>query len=191
MPIVKHDCVIEDVWRPLNGRDLTEICSQESVLLSLEEWHTIGRAAAARFERVGIALAPDEAVEEIADALPDLELVALSFPKFNDGRAFSQARLLRERLGFIGEIRATGHVIRDLFLFMQRSGFDAVAVEDKQALTPWLAARRRFTGYYQPALDKDEEQDEIRVSAAGSSAGSSAVGQVASGAESVAALWAY
>ncbi len=187
MPIVKHDCVIEDVWRPLNGRDLTEICSKESVLLSLEEWRALGRAVAARFERVGIALAPDEAVEEIAEALPELDLVALTFPKFNDGRAFSQARLLRERLGFIGEIRATGHVIRDLFLFMQRSGFDAVAVEDTRALTPWLAARRRFTGYYQPALDNDDED----VDAPAPASPSSTVGQVACAGESVAALWAY
>ncbi|SDF51849.1 DUF934 domain-containing protein [Thalassobaculum litoreum] len=190
MPIVKHDCVIEDVWRPLNGRDLTEICPNESVLLSLEEWRSIGRAAAARFERIGIALAPDEAVEDIVDALPELDLVALSFPKFNDGRAFSQARLLRERLGFIGEIRATGHVIRDLFLFMQRSGFDAVAVEDTRALTPWLAARRRFTGFYQPALDHEDEPDEAPAPATAGS-GSGTVGQVACGTDSVAALWAY
>ena len=188
MPIVKHDCVIEDVWRPLNGRDLTEICSKESVLLSLEEWHSIGRAAAARFERVGIALAPEEAVEEIAEALPELDLVTLTFPKFNDGRAFSQARLLRERLGFIGEIRATGHIVRDLFLFMQRSGFDAVSVEDTRALTAWLAARRRFTGYYQPALDEEDEGEDARVPAA---SGSGSIGQVACATESVAALWAY
>ena len=187
MPIVKHDCVIEDVWRPLNGRDLTEICPNESVLLSLEEWRDVGHAASARFERVGIALAPSDAVEEIADALPELDLVALTFPKSNDGRAFSQARLLRERLGFIGEIRATGHIVRDLFLFMQRSGFDAVAVEDTRALTPWLAARRRFTGYYQPALDNDEEE-ETRTPAA---TGSAEVGQIACASESVAALWAY
>jgi uncharacterized protein (DUF934 family) len=188
MPIVKHDCVIEDSWRPLNGRDLTEICATESVLLSLEEWHRLGRAAAGRFERVGVALAPDEAVEEIVDALADLDLVTLTFPKFNDGRAFSQARLLRERHGFIGEIRATGHVLRDLFLFMQRSGFDAVAVEDTRALTPWLAARRRFTGYYQPALDGDTEEDETPVRAA---VGTDRVGQVACADDSVAALWAY
>lgn len=188
MPIVKHDCVIEDVWRPLNGRDLTEICFQESVLLSLEEWNTVGRAAAARFERVGIALTPDEAVEQIADALPDLDLVTLSFPKFNDGRAFSQARLLRERLGFIGEIRATGHVLRDLFLFMQRSGFDAVAVEDTRALTPWLAARRRFTGFYQPALDDDGEEEGFPAS---SPTAADRVEQIASSEDSVAALWAY
>lgn len=189
MPIVKHDCVIEDAWRPLNGRDLTEICPNESVLLSLEEWQNRGSAAASRFERVGVSLAPDEAVEEIADALPDLDLVALTFPKFNDGRAFSQARLLRERFDFAGEIRATGHVIRDLFLFMQRSGFDAVAVADTRELTPWLAARRRFTGYYQPALDDDEtDDDETAVAPA---AGGDRVEQVASAEDSVAALWAY
>lgn len=190
MPIVKHDCVIEDVWRPLRGRDLTEICPSESVLLSLAEWRLQGSAAASRFERVGIALAPDEAVEEIAEALANLELVTLHFPKFNDGRAFSQARLLRERLGFGGEIRATGHVIRDLFLFLQRSGFDAVAVTDTRALTPWLAARRRYTGYYQPALDGDAEAPEAPAT---SGSGVDRVERVARAAEddSVAGLWAY
>lgn len=188
MPIVKHDCVIEDSWRPLQGRDLTEICPQEYVLLSVEEWHSHGPAAAARFERVGIALAPDESVEEIVGALANLELVALTFPKFNDGRAFSQARLLRERYEFTGEIRATGHVIRDLFLFMQRSGFDAVAVADTRELTPWLAARRRFTGYYQPALDGESEEEAAPVA---SGAEVNRVAQIACADDSVAGLWAY
>lgn len=186
MPIVKHDCVIEDTWRPLQGRDLTEICPNENVLLSLQEWQSQGEAAAARFERVGIALAPDEAVEDIAEALDNLELISLTFPKFNDGRAFSQARLLRERHGFSGEIRATGHVIRDLFLFMQRSGFDAVAVADTRELTAWLAARRRFTGYYQPALDGEDEDEPVATGQ-----GNDRVEQVASPDDSVAALWAY
>jgi len=188
MPIVKHDCVIEDAWRPLDGRDLTEIDTNEKVVLSLAEWRDRGAAAAARFAQVGVALGPDEPVAEIAEDLGALDLVSLAFPKFNDGRAFSQARLLRERHGFGGEIRATGHVIRDLFLFMQRSGFDAVAVADTRELSAWLAARRRFTGYYQPALDEDDDGD-----AAPAVAGhrSDRVEQVAASDDSVAALWAY
>ncbi|MEQ8587281.1 MAG: DUF934 domain-containing protein [Thalassobaculaceae bacterium] len=193
MPIVKRDCVIEDAWRPLQGRDLTEICPNENVLLTLAEWRTQGLAAASRFERVGIALAPDEAVEDIAAALPNLELVALTFPKFNDGRAFSQARLLRERFGFAGEIRATGHVIRDLFLFLQRSRFDAVAVTDPRDLTPWLAARRRYTGYYQPALDGEPAEEVYPAEhTAGPTAGAGRTERVAQPTgDSVAALWAY
>ena len=187
MPIVKRDCVIEDSWRPLGGRDLTELDTWEHVLLSLAEWRELGRAAAARFERIGIALAPDEAVDDIVDALGDLDLVALAFPKFNDGRAFSQARLLRERHGFHGEIRATGHVIRDLYLFLQRSGFDAVAVADARELNAWLAARRRFTGFYQPALD-DSDEDAVPVAALRQR---DPVERVAADDESVAALWAY
>lgn len=190
MPIVKHDCVIEDVWRPLQGRDLAEICASESLLMTVSEWRDWGLAAASRFERVGIALSPDEAVEEIQEALPNLELVTLQFPRFNDGRAFSQARLLRERLGFDGEIRATGHIIRDLFLFLQRSGFDAVAVADPRDLTAWLAARRRYTGYYQPALDADAEASESPMTSGRGAGRLEAVAHASNG-DSMAALWAY
>lgn len=153
MPIVKHDVVTDDVWLPLDGRDPANINWSGPVLFSLDEWKTHKDVTTDRFERIGVTLAPDDSVEAIADGLHRLEVVCLHFPKFNDGRAFSQARLLRERYGFAGEIRATGHIIQDLFLFLQRSGVDAVAVDDPSLAAAWGAARRRFVGYYQPAFD--------------------------------------
>ena len=74
-------------------------------------------------------------------------MVALEFPKFNDGRAFSQARILRERYGYRGEIRATGKVVRDLLLFMHRCGFDAFETGDRvTAMTRVLGRRQAQAG---------------------------------------------
>lgn len=154
MPIVKHGAVTDDAWLPLDGRDPADMTWSGPVLFSLDEWRAHKDGAADRFERIGLTLAPDDPVEAIADDLHRLEVVCLHFPKFNDGRAFSQARLLRERYGFAGEIRATGHIIQDQFLFLQRSGVDAVVVDDSSLAAAWNAARRRFVGYYQPAYDE-------------------------------------
>ena len=80
-------------------------------------------------------------------------MVALEFPKFRDGRAYSTARLLRERYGFAGELRAVGDVLRDQFLFMHRCGFDAFEVADEQAVAAWRKAIAEFTVFYQTATD--------------------------------------
>ena len=94
-----------------------------------------------------------DVVEMVAD-LPRLELVALEFPKFSDGRALSQARLLRERYGYRGEIRAMGDVLRDQLFFMTRCGFDAFEPRPDRSLEDALAAFDEFSASYQPAADQ-------------------------------------
>ena len=86
--------------------------------------------------------------------------MAVAFPKFNDGRAYTAARLLRERYGFKGEIRAVGDVLRDQFFFMQRCGFDAIQPKagkysDAQ-LEESLASLKDFSAPYQAAVDQPE-----------------------------------
>src|SRR3546814_2142105 len=76
--------------------------------------------------RLGLRLKSDQSPAGIAEDLGHFQLVALEFPRFGDGRAYSYARLLRERYGFKGELRAVGNVLRDQFLFMLRCGFDAL-----------------------------------------------------------------
>jgi uncharacterized protein (DUF934 family) len=89
-----------------------------------------------------------------ADRLRHAHAVQLHFPAFGDGRAYSQARLLRERLGFSGEIRATGAaVVRDQIHFMARCGFDALLLRDDQDVAVCLAAFDDFDQPYQPAVD--------------------------------------
>ena len=92
-------------------------------------------------------------VAELAPHLDRLALVALVFPSFRDGRAYSQARLLRERYGFRGELRATGDVLRDQFLFLVRAGFDAFEVKKDADAAAFAEAVGRYSVFYQPTGD--------------------------------------
>ncbi len=103
--------------------------------------------------QVGVLLQPDEAVEDLAYDLPRFAVIALAFPKFLDGRNFSAARLLRERYGFKGEIRAVGAVLRELALHMVRCGFDAFVPSDGSDSETWAAAAHRYRHVYQRAAD--------------------------------------
>lgn len=102
---------------------------------------------------VGIIWPNDRDVAELLPYLDRLALIALSFPTFKDGRAYSQARTLRERYRFRGEIRATGDVLRDQFLFLRRSGFDAFAVKKPSDAQAFCEALQRYNVFYQPAAD--------------------------------------
>src|SRR5690606_12594196 len=97
----------------------------------------------------------EETPDQLADDTKDLPLIALNFPVFKDGRAFSSARLLRERYGFTGELRAVGHFIRDQLCYLRRCGVNAFDFGD-QAVDLELAIQslRDFTEYYQAASDE-------------------------------------
>ena len=103
--------------------------------------------------RIGVWLEPEDEVEALAGRLDELDLVALAFPKFRDGRAFTSARLLRERLGFTGEVRAVGDVLQDQAGFMIRCGFDAFSPADGSTVEAWAAAAGRHRHVYQRAAD--------------------------------------
>jgi uncharacterized protein (DUF934 family) len=102
---------------------------------------------------VGVRLESDQAVEDLAYDLPRIAVVALVFPKFLDGRAYSAARLLRERYGFAGQIRAVGDVLREQALHMVRCGIDAFAPADGSDPETWAAAAGRYRHVYQRAAD--------------------------------------
>jgi len=93
-------------------------------------------------------------VSELAPYLDQLALVALVFPNFKDGRAYSQARQLREQHGFHGELRATGNILRDQFLFLLRAGFDAFEVVKDADAAAFTQAVSRYSVFYQPAGDR-------------------------------------
>jgi uncharacterized protein (DUF934 family) len=102
---------------------------------------------------VGVRLKSDEAAEALAYDLPRIAVVALEFPRFRDGRPYSNARVLRERYGFEGEIRAVGDVLREQAQFMLRCGFDAFEPADGSGAQQWQAATQRFRHIYQRAAD--------------------------------------
>ena len=123
------------------------------VILSLTRFQAEGPALLDQGRAVGVRLKSDEAVEALAYDLPRLALVALEFPKFRDGRAFSSAALLRQRYGFAGEVRAVGEVLREQIFYMIRCGFDAL--EPSDATTPEDVAyvASRFRHVYQSSSD--------------------------------------
>lgn len=126
------------------------------VILSLARFQAEGESLLADGRKVGVRIEADEAVEGLVQALPRLAVVALAFPKYRDGRAFSSARLLRERFGYAGEVRAVGEVLRELANFMIRCGFDAFEVSDGSTPEQWAATAHRYRHVYQRAADTRE-----------------------------------
>jgi uncharacterized protein (DUF934 family) len=123
------------------------------IVVSLARLVSEGDALLAAGRRVGVRLQPSEAIEDMAYDLPRLSTVQLVFPKFRDGRPYSAARLLRERYGYQGEVRAVGEVLREQAMNMVRCGFDAFEPCDDSTPQQWLAAAHRYHHVYQRAAD--------------------------------------
>ena len=123
------------------------------VIVSMSRFQADGERLLGEGRRVGVRVGAGEAVEALAYDLPRIALVALEFPRFRDGRAFSAARLLRERLGFSREVRAVGDVLIDQAGFMVRCGFDAFEPADGATAQAWTRAASRFRHVYQRAAD--------------------------------------
>ena len=126
------------------------------VILSLTRFQQEGDRLLSEGRRVGVRLEPNEEIEALAYDLPRLAavgLVALSFPKYRDGRAYTSARLARERFGFKGQVRAVGDVLREQAGFMARVGFDAFEPADDASANEWQAAIRRYRHVYQRSAD--------------------------------------
>ncbi len=152
MPLLKDGRLLDDPWVAL-GED-EPAPESGAIIVSLDRWQTERETLLNRNEPLGIRLASDQPPALIEQDLGQLTLVALEFPVFADGRAYSYARLLRERFAFTGEIRAVGNILRDQFLFLARCGFDAFEVRDENAVEGWLAAMSEFSVFYQPASDR-------------------------------------
>ena len=150
MPLIKNGAPLQDPWFAVTGEG--DLDRNGPLLVPLELWQDHRARLSDRVGPVGVRLASHQSPALIADDLDRLDLVALEFPKFTDGRAYSYARLLRERHRFGGEVRAVGHVLRDQFAFLQRCGFDALEA-DERAAAGWQAATSAFSAWYQPAAD--------------------------------------
>ena len=152
MPLIKNGRVVEDRYVRVARR-----CADAR----RRAGHRAGGALPRRRRRrslrrdapIGVVWPNNRTVAELAPHLDRLALVALVFPNFKDGRAYSQARLLRERYGYRGELRATGQILRDQFLFLVRAGFDALEVAKQSDVDAFAAALARYTVFYQAAGD--------------------------------------
>ena len=122
--------------------------ADDVVLVPLAQW------PARRGEpRVGVLLDPVDDPAALCGDLASIPVIAVNFPKFTDGRGYSIAFLLRKRLGYKGELRAVGDVLRDQFFYMQRAGFDAFLLKDGRDPKGALASLRDFSTPYQASAD--------------------------------------
>ena len=151
MPLIKMGHSAIDPF--VHVADDAALPADGPIIVGLARWQEERGLIEPRIAPVGVRLKPGDPVEQISGDLDRLTAVALEFPKFNDGRAMSQARLLRQRYGYRGEIRATGKVLRDLLLFMHRCGFDAFEVADNVTAEVVDKSLGEFSVFYQPAAD--------------------------------------
>jgi uncharacterized protein (DUF934 family) len=151
MPLVKSGRIVEDRFvRVLDDAPLPE---GVPVLVPAARLIADARDLVLRRAPTGVIWPNDRRVTELAPYLDWLALVALVFPTFKDGRAYSQARVIRERHAFRGELRATGQVLRDQALFLQRAGFDTYEVTKEKDATAFAEAVQRYSVFYQPTGD--------------------------------------
>ena len=161
MRLYKDGAFVEDVWRRLG--DGEEVGSGGPAILSLAQWQALGDRRLGINVPVGVLVEAGESIDAILPDLERLSLVALSFPKFGDGRSFSKAAMLRGQHGFGGEIRAVGDVLWDQLQLMRRCGFDAFLIENEPTLRALDAGKKPFMDeFYQPGLGTESPADARR-----------------------------
>lgn len=153
--IIKDRQVVDDRWHVLpKDATLESVPNSDDVIIPLALWLEHGPALRGRDGGLGVWLDTDEEPESIAGDLDRFQVIAVNFPVFTDGRGFSSARLLRERYGYKGEIRAIGDVLRDQLFFMRRCGFDAYAIRADRSPEDALASLDDFSEVYQTSVEQ-------------------------------------
>ncbi|MGC3981884.1 MAG: DUF934 domain-containing protein [Steroidobacteraceae bacterium] len=147
--LIKQRKVVDDTWRYA-----TEDANASAIIVSLEQFNAERDALLSSGKQIGVKLGPADKIEVLADVAPKLALVALEFTAFGEGRGYSQAHILRRRLGFTGELRAIGKVQRDHLFIMARCGFDAFELAEGADLDVALTAFDDYTVAYQPGVDE-------------------------------------
>jgi uncharacterized protein (DUF934 family) len=151
MPLVKDGKITGDGF--VRVADDAAIPAEGAVLVSAARFLEQAEALSQRSSPTGVIWPNNRAIDELVPYLGRLAAVALVFPNFRDGRAYSQARLLRERHLYRGELRATGQVLRDQFVFMLRAGFDTFEVKKDSDAAAFVSTAKRYSVFYQPTGD--------------------------------------
>ena len=151
MPLVKNAKITTDLF--VHVVDGAELPGDGDILVSAQRFLGDPEALLKLAGKVGVIWPNNRTVDDLVPYLNRLAAVALVFPSFRDGRAYSQARLLRERYGYDGELRATGQVLRDQFVFMSRAGFDTFEVKKDADADAFAETMKRYSVFYQPTGD--------------------------------------
>jgi uncharacterized protein (DUF934 family) len=149
--LIRNGELVEDSFVDVSAEET--LPPHGAIIVSLEQWRAERDALIVRGEPLGIKLRSDQMPNEIAADLSHFDVIALEFPKFRDGRAYSYARLLRERYGYSKELRAVGEVLLEQLHFMLRCGFDAFEIREPDPLAAYRAAANDYSVWYQPTGD--------------------------------------
>ena len=146
-PLIKDRTVVDDRFTLVReiGADLPP---SAPLIVPLATWKRQREALRARGD-IGVWLAPSEDPAELAKDVPHLPVIAVDFPQFTDGRGYSIGRLLRERFGFRGELRAIGDVQHDQLYYLSQCGFNAFAIRSDRSAQSALAGLEAFSDGYQ------------------------------------------
>ena len=166
MPLIRVEAtgdgaIAEDSY--VSVADDAALPAAGGAIVSLARFEKERAALLARNAPIGVRLKSDESPERLGDDVQRLSLVAIEFPVFRDGRGFSWARMLRTRLSFKGEVRATGHFLFDQINYQRRVGFDAWEVPERVSLEQFNKAFHEMTNVYQPSTDGKKTIRELRA----------------------------
>ena len=153
--LIKDRAIAIDRWTLLKvatGPEVLIAIPGKNLIVPLRFWQDYAIELEGYTGDIGIWLDSDETVREIGDALGAFPLIALNFPVFADGRSYSNARELRERFAYAGEVRAIGDVLRDQLYYMSRCGFDAFSLRHDQDPDSCIGALDDFTTGYQATV---------------------------------------
>jgi uncharacterized protein (DUF934 family) len=157
--LIKDRAIVDDQWElirePVDADTLRKMDGR-NVILPLQSWLDQREALATRPGLTGVWLKNSELPEPIAPWLAQIPLIALDFPVFTDGRAYSSARELRQNLGYTGELRAIGDVLCDQLFYMSRCGFNAFAMRPDQNLEAAISRFDDFKDSYQSSVHNPE-----------------------------------
>jgi len=151
MPLVKGGKITDDVF--VHVADGAALPDDGAILVPAARLLENPASVLGRKDKIGVIWPNNRDVDDLVPYLDRLAVVALVFPIFRDGRAYSQARLLRERFSYRGELRATGQVLRDQFVFMLRAGFDSFEVKKQSDAEAFAQTVKRYSVFYQPTGD--------------------------------------
>jgi uncharacterized protein (DUF934 family) len=150
--LIRERRIVSDNWRLLErgpSGELPQIPAGGEVIVPLALWLARREELLAHPGELGVWLDADEGPELVASDVDRFDVIAVKFPKFGDGRGYSIARLLRERYGYKGELRAIGDILHDHLYFMEQCGFDAFALRDDQDTREALVVFETFSDGYQ------------------------------------------
>lgn len=155
--IIKNKAIVADDWivLRLNEQEAAEnvTVAAGKIIVPLQVWLKQRDVLQQRAE-IGVWLTSDERPEDLKDDIHKFSVIAVDFPKFSDGRSYSIAYNLRARLGYTGELRAIGDVLRDQLFYMQRVGFDAFVPRPDRRIEDALKGLTDFSEVYQTSFDQ-------------------------------------